>query len=150
MPPTTDPGKLLEEFDTATQATDGEDAELDAPEPVDRRKTITVNYRAGNGQVYRGACIYEVPFVGDDVRMAGLRAQMRGPVKMLDSDGEVLIEMISYLEVTLGKRRPEWMRNLYELPDPALLTAIYAEAREHQARFRDGGRDLRQRPPAGA
>jgi hypothetical protein len=140
-----DPQQALAEIDEVIPNPEDDDADGE-PEIVERRKTILVHYRAADGTVIKGACIYEVPDVGGKLRMDVLRARYRGGASMLDPDGEALIEMLAYLEVSFGDRRPPELRNLLRLPDPALLGALYAEAKQHEARFRVGGRDLRASP----
>jgi len=141
-----DPETLLAQVDEGLEkATEDPDGEKDF-EPVERRKTILVHYRSADGEVIKGACTFEVPDIGAKLRMDLLRARYRGGVPMLDPDGEALIEMLAYLEVGFGDRRPPALRDLRRLPDPALLGALYGEAKQHEARFRNGGRDLRASP----
>jgi len=140
------PELALRQIDETLNKVEGADDDAEDFEPIERRKTIMVHYRAADGTEIKGACVFEVPDIGGKLRMDILRARYRGGAPMLDPDGEALIEMLSYLEVGFGDRRPAPLRNLLRLPDPALLTALYAEAKQHEARFRNGGRDLRPRP----
>jgi len=128
------------------QASPREQAEDDAP--VQCEKVIHIKYRTGDGKVLEGTCVYTVPTVRG-LHMIGLRrAELSAGFPLLDDFTHALVEQVAYLEVTLS-RRPPWLRELRDLPDPALLASLYGEARLHEATFRVRARDLRPSPAAG-
>lgn len=124
----------------------------EAPEVVSRTKTIVVRYQTGDGEIYEGVLHYEVPGIRQ-LRAIGLRQAELTVGLPLDPFAAELVSRIAYLEITINRANnpnlPPWWSPL-DLPDPALLNAVFKEARTHEARFRERGRDLRPGSEPGA
>jgi hypothetical protein len=148
MTKTDDAAALLGELDEAAALRELTSAgkPTDAPEIIPREKVIGIHYRCGDGEVLEGALTFSVPSVRQERVIEARKAQLCGGIPPITEAGMYLIEQIAYLEVCTANR-PKWMAEVQDIPDPALLGALYREAREHHARFRGAARDLR--PGAG-
>lgn len=104
---------------------------------------------------YKGEFHFEVPTLQQHIAIGQLKTRYMPQGVMADENAALLIEMICYLEITLGKKRPEWYQPM-NMRSSDLVAAIYTEANAYANRFlgrnKDGtaaGGSDEQRNPGG-
>jgi len=123
-----DPRKVLEEANREKKSEDGDDG---LP-PITKIHLDVVGTR---GKRYQHTFVYKVPNLGDQVKMAQLKANYLPLGAAADLNGFSIVEQIAYLTVTLDpKHLPDWW-DVWNLYDGTPLSALYKEVTDYERRF---------------
>lgn len=114
---------------------------------------LSVNHKDARGKTWAGEFVFHVPTLGDQVKIARLKAVMLPNGAVADPAGALITEMMAYLKVTLRKTPTWWKPETFR--DATVLSIVYGEARAYEARFlggrpddRDGADEAQERPDA--
>jgi hypothetical protein len=105
----------------------------DAP-PLSPVYPFHLDVKGDRGVSWVGDFVYQVPTIGDEILIGRMKNQYLPQGGLADSHSALLVEAISYLEVTL-KERPKWWEPL-KMRDSSPLFAVYSEVRSYERRFR--------------
>lgn len=110
--------------------------EPDADPRANRRYPFNFEFKDGNGKVWKGKFVSEVPDIRTRTMIGSLQAQLANnvPADALEPGVRRLNLILAHLTFSLVER-PKWAEDLGALFDPQLLNAIYEEVAAHEATF---------------
>jgi len=87
----------------------------------------------GRKKRWQGDFVFHVPTLGDQIKIARMKALLLPQGGVADPGGAISAEMMAYCHVTFATK-PKWWKP-ERFYDPAPLLAAYGEARRYEARF---------------
>lgn len=98
--------------------------------PIHAFEIDVTDYR---GKRWSGRFVFRVPTLGDQVKIARLKAALLPAGAAPDPNGGLLAEMMAYTQVCFSER-PNWWKP-ERFYDPLPLITAYKEARMYERRF---------------
>ena len=92
-----------------------------------------VDYTTRDGEQLKGRFVFKVPSVGLQIEIARMKAIYLPTGAMADPNGQLLVEMISYLDVTLQEKPSWWLP--HEFYDHGVISHVYGRCLNHEAKF---------------
>jgi hypothetical protein len=128
------------ESNAKKRASDEEAEDADYTEELSAVTAIDIDFTDSRKKRFVGKFTFTVPTIGDYVRITNLKATM-APGGAGDANGAFLVEMMCFLQITLGENRPAWWQP-HRFYDPSLLTHVYGRCKDYEARFRGFSSDV--------
>ena len=111
----------------------------EAPKQLPPTTVISIDVEDSSGRRYQGKFVYSVPTLRHMVAIARIKAGYLPGGSPMDAAGAAIVEMLSYLEVTIGKEnRPDWFTNSLDLYDMTPVSELYKEALDYERKFHRG------------
>lgn len=95
--------------------------------------TFAIDVKDKRGKTWKGKFTFRVPSLGDQVKIANMKARLLPGGAMTDPNGAFLAEMMAYCQITFSVK-PSWWQPA-RFYDPTPLIAAYKEARSYEERF---------------
>jgi len=105
---------------------------------------IHLDVEGTRGKRYKHTFTFKVPTLGDQVKIAQLKANYLPMGAAADPNGFAIVEQVSFLTVTIDpKSLPDWW-DVWNLYDATPISALYKEVTAYERRFHGGAaaRDL--------
>lgn len=100
---------------------------------LNRLYPFDLDVEGENGHRWRGHFVYEVPNIGQKIRIGQLKATYLPQGAIADVNASALTEMVCYLTVTL-KEKPAWFKPI-DLMDEIPLVKVYEEVLDYEHKF---------------
>jgi len=126
----------LAEAKKQATASDGPSNDANGKGGVPERWSFSLEYFDGRDRRWSGEFETKALTFRERVTIGLTKSRLAGGVlpNQLDAYTSHLLEMLAHLAVALVKV-PEWAKDLEGLRDPGVVTAIYKEVVDHEARF---------------
>jgi hypothetical protein len=114
---------------------------------LNKTHAFDLNVEGENGRKWQGRFVYEVPNIGEKIKIGQMKAIYLPQGAMADPSAAGLTEMVCYLSVTL-KEKPNWFKPM-ELTDEIPLAKVYEEVLDYEQKFH-GNNEVERTDGAGS
>lgn len=125
-----DPAKVRAASRKAKSRQNEEKEEENEDSPI---STFSIDCKDTRGKVYAGQFTFRVPALGDQIKIAQMKAHYLPNGAAADPNGLMLAEMISYLEITLTEKPSWWAPHLFY--DATAVNEVYGRCLAYADRF---------------
>ena len=124
----------------AVTAKDGADNDAHGANGTPEEHTFALDFMDSRGRRWTGQFKSRILSIEQRVQVGLIKSRLAGgaPLSSLDDTTQTMLEMRAHLAMSLTLR-PKWANDLGKLRDVQVLTALYAEVAQHEARFWGSG-----------
>lgn len=95
--------------------------------------SFTIDVKDKRGKAWKGKFTFRVPSLGDQIKIARMKAGLLPGGAQIDPNGALIAEMMAYCQVCFTVKPTWWQPARFY--DPVPLIAAYKEARSYEDRF---------------